>query len=243
MSWRGAKKLEIFSKVLSSGKKMKTLRLIDAEWRHLSSEFPPPLLQCYWPIYSNASREEFREFLKLRHDCFLQYLSKSPPPWRFGPISGHDLPLRSFASHSLDTLHSVGLLWTSDQPEAETSAWQETNIHVSGWVRTKSPIKQVVADLRLRRRSHWDWPFQSYDLLIIISFAPIWNHGHRQCHKNIAINKYALWPEMTRSGANRLCSLLYAFFWVITRRLNFICQRFGALCLFHLHRRVGMKND
>ena len=36
---------------------------------------------------------------------------------------------------------------------------------------------------------------------------------------------------------------LCAFFWAITRRLNFICQRFGLLCLFYLHRRVGMKND
>ena len=31
---------------------------------------------------------------------------------------------------------------------------------------------------------------------------------------------------------------LYALFWVILRRLNFICQRFGTFCLFHLHRRV-----
>jgi len=31
--------------------------------------------------------------------------------------------------------------------------------------------------------------------------------------------------------------MLYAFFWVITRLLNFICRRFGTLCLFHLHRR------
>jgi hypothetical protein len=31
---------------------------------------------------------------------------------------------------------------------------------------------------------------------------------------------------------------LYAFFWVIPRRLNCICQSFGTLCLFHLHRRV-----
>ena len=30
---------------------------------------------------------------------------------------------------------------------------------------------------------------------------------------------------------------------LIPRRLNFVCQRFGTLCLFHLHRRVGMKND
>ena len=30
-------------------------------------------------------------------------------------------------------------------------------------------------------------------------------------------------------------SQLYAFFWVITRRLDFICRRFGTFCLFHLH--------
>ena len=33
--------------------------------------------------------------------------------------------------------------------------------------------------------------------------------------------------------------MLYAFFWVIPRCLNFICRRFGTLCLFHLHRQVG----
>jgi len=35
---------------------------------------------------------------------------------------------------------------------------------------------------------------------------------------------------------------LYAFFWVISRRLNFICRRFGTLCLFHLHRQIGIKD-
>jgi len=34
--------------------------------------------------------------------------------------------------------------------------------------------------------------------------------------------------------------MLYAFFWVIPRHLNFICWRFGTLCLFHLHRWVGV---
>jgi len=38
-------------------------------------------------------------------------------------------------------------------------------------------------------------------------------------------------------------STLYAFFWVIPLRLNFICRRFGTLCLFHRHRRVGMKME
>jgi len=36
--------------------------------------------------------------------------------------------------------------------------------------------------------------------------------------------------------------MLYAFFRVIPRRLNFICRRFGTLCLFHLHRRTGVKD-
>jgi len=36
---------------------------------------------------------------------------------------------------------------------------------------------------------------------------------------------------------------LYAFFWVILRCLEFICRRFGTLCLLHLHRQVSMKND
>jgi len=36
---------------------------------------------------------------------------------------------------------------------------------------------------------------------------------------------------------------LYAFFWVIPRRLNFICRRFGTLCLFHLHRSMKMKQS
>ena len=37
------------------------------------------------------------------------------------------------------------------------------------------------------------------------------------------------------------CVMLYVFFWVIPRRLNFICRRFGTLCLFHLHRQVGVE--
>jgi hypothetical protein len=35
-------------------------------------------------------------------------------------------------------------------------------------------------------------------------------------------------------------NILYAFFWVTPRRLEFICRRFGTLSLFHLHRQVGV---
>ena len=34
--------------------------------------------------------------------------------------------------------------------------------------------------------------------------------------------------------------MLYVFFWVIPRRLKFMCRRFGTLCLFHPHRRIGV---
>jgi hypothetical protein len=37
--------------------------------------------------------------------------------------------------------------------------------------------------------------------------------------------------------------MVYAFFCVILRRLNFICRSSGTLRLFHLPRRVGMKME
>jgi hypothetical protein len=36
----------------------------------------------------------------------------------------------------------------------------------------------------------------------------------------------------------KLCTMSYAFFWAIPRRLNVICRRIATFCLFHLHRRV-----
>jgi len=39
---------------------------------------------------------------------------------------------------------------------------------------------------------------------------------------------------------SKLMTTLYAFFWVIPRRLNFMCRHFRTHCLFHLHRRIGI---
>ena len=38
-----------------------------------------------------------------------------------------------------------------------------------------------------------------------------------------------------------LFCMLYDFFWVIARPLNFICRLFGTLCLFHLYRQLGVE--
>jgi hypothetical protein len=49
------------------------------------------------------------------------------------------------------------------------------------------------------------------------------------------------------TGPGKGCSaswfIVVCFFLVIPRRLNFIRQRFGTLCLFHFHRQVSMKNN
>ena len=62
-------------------------------------------------------------------------------------------------SHS-DTPQSVGLLWTIDQPDAETSTSQHTtlttDIHATGGIRTHDPSNRAAADPRLRLRGHWD---------------------------------------------------------------------------------------
>jgi hypothetical protein len=59
------------------------------------------------------------------------------------------------------TPQSVGLLWTSDRPVAETSTWQHKhctrkNIYAPCGIRTHDPSKRWAADLRLRQRGHWD---------------------------------------------------------------------------------------
>ena len=58
------------------------------------------------------------------------------------------------------TPHSVGIFWTCDQPDAETSTWQgtilTTDIHAKGGIRTRNPSKWAAADPRLRPRGHWD---------------------------------------------------------------------------------------
>jgi hypothetical protein len=60
-----------------------------------------------------------------------------------------------------DTPHSVGLLWTSDWPIAETSIrqtqhLQETSIHAYGGIRTRNPARRATVDPGLTERGHWN---------------------------------------------------------------------------------------
>ena len=65
-------------------------------------------------------------------------------------------------SHS-DTPYSVGLLWATDQPHAETSTWQHTTLtrdrYPWPWRDSNAQSQErAAADPRLRRRDHWDRP-------------------------------------------------------------------------------------
>jgi hypothetical protein len=61
------------------------------------------------------------------------------------PLVGQGLSVVETTPSLPDTPHSVGLLWTSDQPDAETSTWQRTtfttDIHAADGIRTRNPKK------------------------------------------------------------------------------------------------------
>ena len=65
-----------------------------------------------------------------------------------------------FPDHTHDAPQPVGLLWTSDQPDADTSTRQHTtlttNVHAPGAIRIHNPSRRAAVDLSLRPRGHWD---------------------------------------------------------------------------------------
>jgi len=79
-------------------------------------------------------------------------------------------------------------------------------------------------------------------LLLPVSYTQVLLQFLPQLGDSSRVNSIYLWdiPRGICNKRRNLAILLYAFFWVITRRLNFLCRRFGTL--FHLHRRP-MKNE
>jgi hypothetical protein len=80
-------------------------------------------------------------------------------------------------SHS-DTPRSVRILWTSDQPDADTSIWQYTtltrDIRDPSGIRNRNLSKWWPAEPHLRPCGHWDWRSVLYDLQIksYMNFLP-----------------------------------------------------------------------
>ena len=56
------------------------------------------------------------------------YILPSPPHHDATATSGRGLLITEASWSHSDTPHLVGLLWTSDQPDTETSTWQHTSL-------------------------------------------------------------------------------------------------------------------
>jgi hypothetical protein len=93
----------------------------------------------------------------IKHLITNSFTDANSPEWTFG------FPFRGFLmTHTYR--HTVGILWTSDHPVAETSAYtgqhniktQQTNINAPSVIRTRDPSNQASTDLRLRPRDQWD---------------------------------------------------------------------------------------
>jgi hypothetical protein len=81
------------------------------------------------------------------------------------PLFGQGLLIISASRSHSDATHSVGLLWTSDQPDAENSAYTKHDTHKR---RTSMGFEPAVsADPRFRPLGHWD------RLVFIITLANI----------------------------------------------------------------------
>ena len=84
----------------------------------------------------------------------------SPSPMVQQPLAGQGLVIcEDSRSHSV-TPHSVGLLWTSDQPDAETSTLQSITLTGDRHPcprRDSNPQSQQASGLRLRLRTHGHW--------------------------------------------------------------------------------------
>jgi hypothetical protein len=73
---------------------------------------------------------------------------RGPRPPHFSRLHDHTF---------LDTPHSVGLLWTSDQQRPDnTQHSQQTDIRAPGRIRTHNPSKRAAADPRQRPQDHCD---------------------------------------------------------------------------------------
>jgi hypothetical protein len=88
------------------------------------------------------------------------------------------------------------ILWTSDQPVAETSTWQHTtlttDIHPPGGIRTRNPSKRGAADPRLRSRGHQNR--HTDDVIHSRSMIPFYS----RCYID---NKYAFLSLFTEVSA------------------------------------------
>jgi hypothetical protein len=126
-------------------------RYLRLTFREIMDEWGPHLLWFHDEDINECVNCTFVLHLSLLfYLAFTTLYEFEPPHSRGSKITHKDAP------------QSVGLLWTSDQPLAETSTWQhtqhlqQTTIHAPGGIRTSNPSKRSAVDTHLRPLGHWD---------------------------------------------------------------------------------------
>jgi len=131
--------------------------VLDWHWRgQLVSSFGTYLLwRLYNPCYRPVSNCLLMRVIELTLLSVCLFVLARQPPSEPGPPYSRGLHITPN-----DAPQSVGLLWTSDQPLAESSTWQHatltTDIHAPRGIRTHNLSKRAAKDLHLRARGHWD---------------------------------------------------------------------------------------
>ena len=112
---------------------------------------------------------------KRKHICTHFYICSKGSflfSWTDRPQRIRTSSLLRLHDHTQTYIHSVGPLWMSDQPNAETSTWQHrtlklTNMHAFGVIRTRNPSNRATAIPHLRARGHWE--SQPYNCVMLYS--------------------------------------------------------------------------
>ena len=117
----------------------------------------------WWKVSNEFLKQHKNKVIWSKYVCLL--LTRQP-------VVGQGLLIRKVVrSHT--TPQSVGNLWTSEQPVAETSTWQhtqhsqQTNFHAPGGIRTHNLGSWAAADFCLRLRGHCDQQSDYYTFFLV----------------------------------------------------------------------------
>jgi hypothetical protein len=127
---------------------------------------------------------------------------------------------------------------------------QQTDIHVSGWVRTRNPSRRAVTDRRLRPFGQWDRLFrlhhhyifanphvmcaQVYVMVICLSdcHASFMEHGYEMLQLTSGCRKPAVWPTRAFStGRTDVCRKRDVLRVVSEKRFSCFCNTLQGICL------------
>jgi hypothetical protein len=90
------------------------------------------------------------------------------------PTMGQGLIIVEASRSHSDPRHTVGLFWTSDQPDAQTSTSQHNSTHMQhastplSGIRTRHPSMKATADPSFRPCGHWDRQLGQYKTKLIL---------------------------------------------------------------------------